>query len=144
MPLKIKKMKTLKRIQEYEKFEANCQMIKELEKDRRTNVSKNVLDWRNTIMVDEAKNTQEKRANKPECFSERLVLVLVPVLVLVLVLLLVLVLVFLHLDLGLGLGLRPNTFVVCKPNLVKGFCPRLLLLTLFCAWASLSKRYQST
>ena len=56
-------MKTLKRIQEYEKFEANCQMIKELEKDRRTNVSKNVLDRRNTIMVDEAKNTQEKRSS---------------------------------------------------------------------------------
>ena len=63
MPLKIKKMKTLKRIQEYEKFEANCQMIKELEKDRRTNGSKSVVDRRNTIMVDEAKNRKEKRAN---------------------------------------------------------------------------------
>ena len=51
--------------------------------------------------------------NKPECFSERLVLVLVlvPILVLVLVfvLVLVLVIVFLHCDLGLGLELGPNT-----------------------------------
>ena len=51
--------------------------------------------------------------NKPECFSERLVLVLVLILVLVLVfvlvLVLVLVIVFLHCDLGLGLELGPNT-----------------------------------
>ena len=51
--------------------------------------------------------------NKPECFSERLVLVLVLVLILVLVFVLVLVhvlvIVFLHCDLGLGLELGPNT-----------------------------------
>ena len=45
--------------------------------------------------------------DKPECFSERLVLV--HVLILVLVFVLVLVIVFLHCDLGLGLKLGPNT-----------------------------------
>ena len=50
-----------------------------------------------------------KEENKPECFSERLVLVLVLILVLVFVLVLVLVIVFLHCDLGLGLELGPNT-----------------------------------
>ena len=49
------------------------------------------------------------KVNKPECFSERLVLVLVLVLILVLVFVLVLVIVFLHCDLGLGLELGPNT-----------------------------------
>ena len=63
MPSKIKKMKTLKRIQEYEKFEVNCQMIKELEKGQRTSVSRDVLDRRNTIMVHKAKKTEERRAN---------------------------------------------------------------------------------
>ena len=63
MPAKIKKMKTLKRIQEYEKFEVNCQMIKELEKGQSTSVSRDVLYRRNTIMVNEAKKTEERRAN---------------------------------------------------------------------------------
>ena len=62
MPAKIKKMKTLKRIQEYEKFEVNCQMIKELEKGQRASVSRDVLYRRNTIMVDEAKKTEERQA----------------------------------------------------------------------------------
>ena len=62
MPAKMKKMKTLKRIQEYEKFEVNCQMIKELEKGKRTSVSRDVLYRRNTIMVDEAKKTEERQA----------------------------------------------------------------------------------
>ena len=62
MPAKIKKIKTLKRIQEYEKFEVNCQMIKELEKGQRASVSRDVLYRRNTIMVDEAKKTEERQA----------------------------------------------------------------------------------
>ena len=34
IPLDIKKKKTLKRIQEWEKFEANCQMLKEMNDEK--------------------------------------------------------------------------------------------------------------
>ena len=56
--------------------------------------------FHNETFIESNNNT-----DKPECFSERLVLVLVFVLVLVLVL----VIVFLRCDLGLGLELGPNT-----------------------------------
>jgi hypothetical protein len=73
MPAKIKKMKTLKRIQEYEKFEVNCQMIKEMEKGKRTSVSRDVLYRRNTIMVYEAQKTLKtyprKKISNPERVS---------------------------------------------------------------------------
>ena len=61
MPPKIKKMKTLKRIQEYEKFEANCQMIKEMEKEQRSSVSRHVMHRHNTIMADKYRRSEEKR-----------------------------------------------------------------------------------
>ena len=61
MPAKIKKMKTLKRIEEYEKFEANCQMMKELEKEKRVSMSRDVMQRRNTIMVEGEKRTEERK-----------------------------------------------------------------------------------
>ena len=66
MPSNARKTKTMKRIQEYEKFEANCQRIKELEKGERTTVSRDILCRHNTYVEAKARKVEERRAKLEE------------------------------------------------------------------------------
>ena len=55
-----KKKKVLKRIEEYEKFEENCNNIKKLEKEQRSKVSKNILSIHNNLT-----ESQRRESLKP-------------------------------------------------------------------------------
>ena len=57
---KAKKKNVLKRIEEYEKFEENCNNIKKLEKEKRTKMSKKILSKHNNLT-----ESQRRESIKP-------------------------------------------------------------------------------
>ena len=63
IPAHIKRRKTIQRIQEWERFEKNCQLLKELDDEKLSEISKLHKEKRTRSMVNVNQGVKEKRAN---------------------------------------------------------------------------------
>ena len=63
IPSHIKKKKTIKRIQEWERFERNCQLLKELDDEKLSEISKLHKEKRTRSMGNVNLGVHERRSN---------------------------------------------------------------------------------